>query len=212
MVWKPTRAVTVTGPDGAFVQMVPDPLQRVTAGIDAMPLAPVVGQKWFTWTPAHDAECFRWDLGPARPFAPSIQVLCFHACCALPQLTAITTAPAGHPQERLYQGRDVSKPHCWRRRQLRRQCTGPLLSRRACQACGRGHSGTSGSMRSTSCFLLPHGESQAVLSLLAAGGGCGIPYAHVLSYQADMALLVEAAKVIAQACQEGSQVAFTASE
>lgn len=50
---------------------------------------------------------------------------------------------------------------------------------------------------------------QAVLSLLAAGGGAGLPYAHVLSYQADMALLVEAAQAVAQACQEGSQVAFS---
>lgn len=61
------------------------------------------------------------------------------------------------------------------------------------------------------CFIHASNESppfQAVLSLLAAGGGAGIPYAHVLSYQADVALLVEAAKAVAQACQEGSQVAF----
>ena len=94
MVWMPTRPVTVLGSNGAFVQMVPDPMQRVTAGVDTMPLAPVVGQKWFTWTPAHDAEAFRWDVGPARPFAPSIQVpntecalaFCPCSCCRVVQL------------------------------------------------------------------------------------------------------------------------------
>ncbi len=53
-----------------------------------------------------------------------------------------------------------------------------------------------------------HYSLQGVLSLLQVGGNTGMPYAHVLAYQADMALLVEAAQQIADVCGEAEQVAY----
>lgn len=74
VAYAPKDVITVREGD-AFVQLLPGPQQCVTVGIDHAADAPIVGKQWMSWCPSDDEAAFRWEIAPARFFAPSIEYL-----------------------------------------------------------------------------------------------------------------------------------------
>jgi len=74
MALRPTKPVTVCGEDGAYVSFVPEATQRVTAGVNLLATAPVIGKQWYSWCLYEDLP-FRFELAPARRYAESPQQL-----------------------------------------------------------------------------------------------------------------------------------------
>ncbi|KAK9814723.1 hypothetical protein WJX72_010533 [[Myrmecia] bisecta] len=69
----PKQPVTVREGD-AFVSFFPEDTVRLTYGIDHKNEAPIIGKQWFSWAPDED-EHYRWEIGPARMYAASLEYL-----------------------------------------------------------------------------------------------------------------------------------------
>lgn len=70
-VLAPKDPLTVRKED-AFITFFPEETHRITYGIDEKE-AEVIGKQWFCWAPAEDQH-YRWQIAPARSYAPSLQV------------------------------------------------------------------------------------------------------------------------------------------
>ena len=92
----PKKELTVRRED-AFITFFPESTQRLTYGIDESREALIIGKQWFSWAPSED-DHYRWQIAPARTYAPSLQVcMLFPSRCKLsfsPRMLLPSTYPA----------------------------------------------------------------------------------------------------------------------
>ena len=155
-----SRALTLTGPDGAFASYIPAPRPSLSVGVGAPPDVPAIGRQWQAWAPSTECGHYRWALAPARDWVVSARTLvALHATGAAYKAGTVGTTL-------------VAAGAAWME---------------------------PGKVRFPGDEPARHEAAKAVgdLSLLATGGGLGLPLGHFVAWNASPALRLDLVRALA---------------